>query len=63
MQTRRQLLHRSAVIAALTALGPLLPSLAWAEPLRQRRIPSSGEMLPVIGLGTSRTHDVSLDDP
>lgn len=63
MQTRRQLLHRSAVVAALAALGPFLPALAWAEPLRQRRIPSSGEMLPVIGLGTSRTHDLSPDDP
>ncbi|MCQ4314329.1 aldo/keto reductase [Pseudomonas stutzeri] len=63
MQTRRQLLHRSAVLAAIAALGPLLPSLAQAaEPLRTRTIPASGEMLPVIGLGTSRTHDISLDD-
>ncbi|MFL9814005.1 aldo/keto reductase [Stutzerimonas sp. VN223-3] len=63
MQTRRQLLHRSAVLAAIAALGPLLPSLAQAaEPLRMRTIPASGEMLPVIGLGTSRTHDISLDD-
>ena len=63
MQTRRQLLHRSAVLAAIAALGPLLPSLAQAaEPLRMRTIPGSGEMLPVIGLGTSRTHDISLDD-
>ena len=63
MPTRRQLLHHSAVIAALAAIGPLLPAVAWAEPLRQRRIPASGEMLPVIGLGTSRTHDVGLNDP
>jgi len=63
MQTRRQLLHRSAVLAAIAALGPLLPSVAQAaEPLRMRKIPSSGEMLPVIGLGTSRTHDIGLDD-
>lgn len=27
-----------------------------------RKIPVSGEMLPVIGLGTSRTHNISLDD-
>lgn len=63
MQTRRQLLHRSAVLAAIAALGPLLPSVVQAaEPLRMRKIPSSGEMLPVVGLGTSRTHDISLDD-
>jgi len=62
MQTRRQLLNRSALVAMVAALGPLLPTLAWAEPLLQRRIPSTGELLPVIGLGTSRTHDVNLDD-
>ena len=63
MQTRRQILHRSAVLAAIAALGPLLSSMVQAaEPLRMRKIPSSGEMLPVVGLGTSRTHDISLDD-
>jgi aryl-alcohol dehydrogenase-like predicted oxidoreductase len=63
MQTRRQLLHRAAVLAAITYLGPLMPTLARAaEPVRMRKIPSSGELLPVIGLGTSRTHDISVDD-
>ncbi|HCJ31140.1 MAG TPA: aldo/keto reductase [Pseudomonas sp.] len=63
MQTRRQLLHRTALLAAVAALGPLWPSTARAaEPLRMRKIPASNEMLPVIGLGTSRTHDISLDD-
>ena len=63
MQTRRQLLNRSALLATVAALGPLLPLLArGAEPLRMRPIPATGEMLPVIGLGTSRTHDIRLDD-
>ena len=63
MQTRRQLLHRSVLLATFAAFGPLWPSLARAaEPLRMRKIPVSGEMLPVIGLGTSRTHNISLDD-
>ena len=63
MPTRRQLLSRSALLATVAGLGPLLPLLArGAEPLRQRAIPATGEMLPVIGLGTSRTHDVQLDD-
>ena len=63
MPTRRQLLHRSALLAAVAALGPVLPSFVTAaESLRTRTIPESGETLPVIGLGTSRTHDVRLDD-
>jgi len=63
MPTRRQLLHRSALLAAVAALGPVLPSFVTAaESLRTRTIPGSGETLPVIGLGTSRTHDVRLDD-
>lgn len=63
MQTRRQLLHRSALLATFAALGLSLPALArGAEPLTMRKIPSSGELLPVIGLGTSRTHDIRLDD-
>ena len=43
--------------ALLTAgVGP-----AAAEPLRSRAIPSSGEMLPVIGLGTARAFDIGPD--
>ncbi|AHL77366.1 aldo/keto reductase [Stutzerimonas stutzeri] len=63
MQTRRQLLHRSALLATIAACGTLWPLFARAaEPLRMRKIPTSGELLPVVGLGTSRTHDISLDD-
>ena len=64
MSTRRQLLQRSAIAAAMFALGPLLPSFVLAaETLRTRKIPSTGETLPVIGLGTSITHNLSVDDP
>ena len=43
----------------LLAAAAVAPSrAASAEPLRERPIPSSGEMLPVIGLGTWRTFDV-----
>lgn len=63
MQTRRQLLSRSALLATAAALGPLLPLLAsGADPLRKRAIPTTGERVPVVGLGTSRTHDVRLDE-
>lgn len=62
MQTRRQLLHRSALLASLAALGPLLPSLVQAaDSLLKRKIPSSGELLPVTGLGTSITHNINVD--
>lgn len=62
MSSRRRFLQHSASLATLAALAPWLPlQPAWAaNPLMQRKIPSSGELLPVIGLGTSRTHDVPL---
>lgn len=59
MPTRRAFVQQTALLAALSAW----PGRAlWAQQkLLQRAIPSSGESLPVIGLGTSRTHDVALD--
>jgi aryl-alcohol dehydrogenase-like predicted oxidoreductase len=49
---------RRAVIAA-AALAPLAGRLSRAaEPLIRRPIPSSGEMLPAIGIGTSRRYEV-----
>lgn len=63
MPSRRRFLQHSASLAALTALTPWLPARAFAAgSLLQRQIPSSGELLPVIGLGTSRTHDVALSE-
>jgi aryl-alcohol dehydrogenase-like predicted oxidoreductase len=63
MPSRRRFLQHSASLAALAALTPWLPSGAFAAGgLLQRKIPSSGELLPVIGLGTSRTHDVALSE-
>ena len=49
---------RRAVIAAAT-LAPLAARLGHAaEPLIRRPIPSTGEMLPAIGIGTSRRYEV-----
>ena len=60
MPTRRRFLQQTSALAAFTALAPWFPSQAFAaEPLLQRKIPSTGEMLPVIGLGTSQTFNVS----
>lgn len=63
MPSRRRFLQHSASLAALAALTPWLPPAAFAASgLLQRKIPGSGELLPVIGLGTSRTHDVALSE-
>jgi len=51
--TRRMALRLLAVAAAAAPVRA-----ARAEPLLARRIPSSGEMLPALGLGTWRTFDV-----
>src|SRR5690606_20046550 len=63
MPSRRRVLQGSASLAALAALIPWLPASSFATgTLPSRAIPSTGEPLPVIGLGTSRTHDVALTE-
>lgn len=59
MPTRRAFVRQTALLAALATL-PGRHLWAW-QTLLERPIPSTGERLPVIGLGTSRTHDVALD--
>ena len=55
--------------AVLKALSALVPSLAWAPVARAqagvatRPIPSSGEALPVVGLGSWITFNVGNDRP
>ena len=51
-------LTRRMVLRLLAAAAVVPSRAASAEPLRARPIPSSGEMLPVVGLGTWRTFDV-----
>lgn len=63
MPTRRQFIQHSALLAGVASFAAALPAFTFAgERLRSRTIPASGELLPVIGLGTSRTHNVGLDD-
>jgi len=53
--TRREFLRRSALATAAASLASSLPLAALAQrTVPQRPIPSTGEMLPVIGLGSSK---------
>ena len=65
MIKRRQLLQFSAGLLASQSLQ-LRAGQASATsptlPLNQRPIPSSGELLPVMGMGTSRTFDTDGDE-
>jgi len=56
MINRRQVLQISAGMLATQSLGLHADSITDL-PLIQRSIPRSGELLPVIGMGTSRTFD------
>jgi len=55
--TRRRFLQASAVAAALSPLAGNAIAADQSGPIK-KSIPSSGEKLAVIGLGTSRTFDV-----
>jgi diketogulonate reductase-like aldo/keto reductase len=60
--TRRELLCRLLAGGAATALWPLVATAQARGPVLTRRIPSTGELLPVIGLGSWITFNVG-DDP
>jgi aryl-alcohol dehydrogenase-like predicted oxidoreductase len=57
-QRRRFLLAGASLVPALAAPSALIPSRAHAQPgaLLRKKIPSSGEEIPVIGLGTARRY-------
>lgn len=59
-KTRRNLLRLSAGLGA-AALAPQLGAQARPGPLLSRKIPKSGELLPVIGLGTAIIFDIGND--
>ena len=58
MLNRRQMLQAGGSLMALSAL-PVRAAASAATTMRP--IPSSGELLPVIGMGTSRTFDAGAD--
>lgn len=55
--SRRRFLQSSGAAALLYALAPAVAATTQAAPIK-KTIPSSGEQLSVIGLGTSRTFNV-----
>jgi diketogulonate reductase-like aldo/keto reductase len=59
MITRREMLLATGATLALGGVAPW--AYAGTRPLMRRAIPSSGEQLPVIGLGTWQTFHVSED--
>jgi aryl-alcohol dehydrogenase-like predicted oxidoreductase len=60
-------IHRRIVIKAGLGLGTamLIPEaglFAQAQPLIQKKIPSSGEAIPIIGIGTARRYEAVKSD-
>jgi len=59
--TRRRFLQATATAAALSPLLSSRLAAAPAEPIK-KAIPASGERISVIGVGTSRTFDIDVED-
>ena len=55
LRSRRELLKAGIGVGASIFL-PSASLLAQAVPLIQRKIPSTGESLPIIGIGTARRY-------
>src|SRR5688572_9365286 len=58
--TRRKVLQLGAGLGVATALG-IAPANAQAKSLLARKIPRTGEMLPVIGMGTAIVFNIGND--
>ncbi len=58
MTTRRSLLTFTALGAAGVALQPRLAFAAGSDAMQTRAIPSTGERVPVVGMGTSGSFEV-----
>ena len=60
LPNRRKVLRYGAALGAVTVLAPTL-SVAATAPLIKRAIPRTGELLPIVGIGTSRVFDIGSD--
>jgi len=61
-KSRRAALNTLGVFGAGMWLLPSFPFLSKEQNMIKRKIPSSGELLPVVGLGTWQQFDVGLSD-
>src|SRR4051812_4996290 len=65
MTTRREFVRDTSLVAGSLLLGSQFGWLSWAEAagsseMLKRKIPSSGEMIPAIGMGTSGSFEVAI---
>lgn len=60
--TRAEFLRQTTALAGASLLSPALPAMASTGPVLRRPIPSSGEMIPVIGTGTAVIYDIEAQD-
>jgi aryl-alcohol dehydrogenase-like predicted oxidoreductase len=63
MITRRQWMGMAVGAGAALGLGPRLGRAGGPAPMLSRPIPSSGESIPVVGLGSSATFRSAADGP
>jgi aryl-alcohol dehydrogenase-like predicted oxidoreductase len=61
--TRSEFLRLSAKLMAMGLIAPSGLALAQARPVLRRPIPSSGEQLPVVGIGTAEVYLAETNDP
>ena len=60
--TRSTFLRQTAALAGAAWMAPAIPALAATGPVLRRPIPSSGEMIPVIGSGTAVIFDTDAQN-
>jgi len=53
---------RTGIAAGATMVLPYQDLFAQGVPLVQKKIPSSGEMIPIVGLGTARRYEAVTND-
>jgi diketogulonate reductase-like aldo/keto reductase len=61
MRTTRRTFLQGSLVAAIAAALPTAAALARDNPPASRRVPSTGEMIPAVGLGTWITFNVGND--
>ena len=63
MDQNRRTLIKAGVVAGASLLLPPSDLFAQTQPLIRKKIPSSGETIPIIGIGTARRYEEVKNDP